>query len=179
MEKLENGLKTLFFQEKPVKAILKLFEKNLSYASEIAREINCTYAHTLKILSTLQQSGLVKFTREGRIKLAELTQEGKELATSFKKSFSLLRKLKKVKGKKSLKKQKEIKLAELRKYESQLKQLHKQLKFKKIPSEQIPTELKWLRNMKRRIGSSTNKRKTSLIKLLQKINKGLQEQTIG
>lgn len=75
------GVETLFLQEKPAKCLLLLKgAEEPTYASIIAREINTTYAHTLKVLSRLKRFGLIDFKRAGRIKLVELTELGEGTA---------------------------------------------------------------------------------------------------
>lgn len=68
-------------QEKPVKSLLLLKETNEPiYVSMIAKEIDSTYAHTLKVLSNLKKRGLVSFERKGRVKQVKLTELGKGAA---------------------------------------------------------------------------------------------------
>lgn len=182
IENIENRLNSLFFQEKAVKAFLKLLEKTPSYASIVAKEIDCTYAHTFKILNIFQRLGLVKFNREGRIKLVELTQKGKELAEIFKKSFELLEKLKthreEIRARKILKPAKSFSRKDFQRYRSQLKRLYYKVRSKKLSREQVPASLRWLKGIKTTVSSSEIKRKTSLLKLIKEINKELKEQTI-
>ncbi|MDI6820321.1 MAG: hypothetical protein QMC89_05405 [Candidatus Hodarchaeaceae archaeon] len=46
----------------------------------IAKEIDSTYAHTLKVLSNLKKRGLVSFERRGRVKQVKLTELGERAA---------------------------------------------------------------------------------------------------
>ncbi len=50
------------------------------YGSLLAKEVDCTYSHAVKILQTLEQLGLVAFEKQGRIKIITLTKKGKEVA---------------------------------------------------------------------------------------------------
>ena len=71
----------LFFRRKPALMLLAL--KNSSkpkYGSILAKEIDCTYSHAVKILQTLEKMNLVKFDKQGRIKLIKLTKKGKKIA---------------------------------------------------------------------------------------------------
>lgn len=84
----------LFLQEKPTLAMLAIHSLEKTYASVITKEIDSTFAHTTKILSKMEEYGLVKFTVEGRIKYVELTDHGydvvdklKELIETIKVSF--------------------------------------------------------------------------------------------
>ena len=46
----------------------------------LAKEVDCTYSHAVKILQTLERIGLVDFEKKGRIKLIKLTKRGTEVA---------------------------------------------------------------------------------------------------
>ena len=51
-----------------------------TYASELAKRIDCTYSHVVKVLQNMEQNGLVKFDKQGRLKLLTLTKKGSEIA---------------------------------------------------------------------------------------------------
>jgi len=71
----------LFFQEKPVRSLLllKKVDKPI-YATIIAKEIDSTYAHTLNVLFSLKERGLVIFDKKGRIKHVKITELGNKVA---------------------------------------------------------------------------------------------------
>ena len=50
------------------------------YASSVAKQVDCTYSHVVKILQEMQKSGLVNFEKQGRLKLLTLTKTGAEVA---------------------------------------------------------------------------------------------------
>ncbi len=50
------------------------------YASVLAKQVDCTYSHVVKILQEMQKSGLVEFKKEGRLKILELTNKGRNIA---------------------------------------------------------------------------------------------------
>ncbi len=52
----------------------------IRYGSVLAKEVDCTYSHAVKILQSLQELGLVVFEKQGRIKIIKLTKKGKEIA---------------------------------------------------------------------------------------------------
>jgi DNA-binding MarR family transcriptional regulator len=79
----ENAEK-LFLQEKPTLALLYIGSMGKTYASVISKEIDSTFAHTTRILAKMEQSGLIRFTFEGRIKYVELTEYGKEVEAALK-----------------------------------------------------------------------------------------------
>ncbi len=80
----EEYAEQLFLQEKPALALLTIGALEKTYASVITKEINSTFAHTTKILSKMEQYGLVKFTVEGRVKYVELTERGTDVVEALK-----------------------------------------------------------------------------------------------
>jgi predicted transcriptional regulator len=50
------------------------------YASSLAKSIDCTYSHVVKILQEMQKAGLIQFEKQGRLKLLTLTKEGSDIA---------------------------------------------------------------------------------------------------
>jgi DNA-binding MarR family transcriptional regulator len=74
----------IFFRRKPALMLIAL--KKLSrarYGSLLAKEVDCTYSHAVKILQTLEKLGLVTFEKQGRIKLIKLTKKGLEIANNI------------------------------------------------------------------------------------------------
>jgi predicted transcriptional regulator len=74
----------VFFREKPAMMLVEL--KNASsqvYASVLAKQIDCTYSHVVKILQEMQKAGLINFRKEGRLKLLELTNKGHDIASNI------------------------------------------------------------------------------------------------
>ena len=53
------------------------------YGSILAKEVDCTYSHAVKILQTLEKLDLVTFEKQGRIKLIKLTKKGQEIADNI------------------------------------------------------------------------------------------------
>ncbi len=71
----------VFFREKPAKMLLELKNaKGDIYASTVAKQVDCTYSHVVKILQEMQKAGLVNFEKKGRSKLISLTKIGTEVA---------------------------------------------------------------------------------------------------
>jgi DNA-binding MarR family transcriptional regulator len=71
----------IFFRRKPALMLVALRKLSKArYGSVLAKEVDCTYSHAVKILQTLEELGLVKFEKKGRIKLIELTKKGEEIA---------------------------------------------------------------------------------------------------
>jgi len=53
------------------------------YGSILAKEVDCTYSHAVKILQSLERLALVVFEKKGRIKLIKLTKKGQEVADNI------------------------------------------------------------------------------------------------
>ncbi len=79
----------LFFRRKPALTVLSLRGK-AKYGSIIARETDCTYSHTVKVLQILKKLNLVDFDKQGRIKFVKLTKKGSEIAECLEKIKSLI-----------------------------------------------------------------------------------------
>jgi len=76
----------IFFRKKPALMLIAL--KRLAkarYGSILAKEIDCTYSHAVKILQNLEKLNLVVFEKKGRIKLIKLTEKGEEIAENIEK----------------------------------------------------------------------------------------------
>ncbi len=74
----------VFFREKPAMMLVELKNANASvYASVLAKQIDCTYSHVVKILQEMQKADLINFKKEGRLKLLELTKKGNEIASNI------------------------------------------------------------------------------------------------
>ncbi len=70
-----------FFREKPTMMLVGLKNsKSEMYASSLAKQIDCTYSHVVKILQEMEKAGLVNFEKQGRLKLLTLTKKGNEVA---------------------------------------------------------------------------------------------------
>jgi len=71
----------VFFREKPAMMLVELKNaKGEVYASSVAKQIDCTYSHVVKILQEMQKAGLINFEKQGRLKLLTLTKTGQEVA---------------------------------------------------------------------------------------------------
>ena len=82
--KTNKSIFEVFFREKPAMMLVELKNANSNvYASVLAKPIDCTYSHVVKILQEMQKSDLIKFKKEGRLKLLELTKKGTDIATNI------------------------------------------------------------------------------------------------
>ena len=86
----KKELHYFFMRQKPVMILVNLSKDNkLRYASVLAKEVDCTYSHTVRILQMMKDSGLVEFNKRGRLKEIQLTTLGKEIAGHLAKTISL------------------------------------------------------------------------------------------
>lgn len=71
----------VFFREKPAMMLVKLGSATSDiYASSLAKQVDCTYSHVVKILHEMEKANIVTFKKEGRLKILELTEKGKAIA---------------------------------------------------------------------------------------------------
>ena len=71
----------VFFREKPAMMLINLKNaKGEIYASHLAKQVDCTYSHVVKILQEMEKGGLINFEKQGRLKLLTLTKKGSEIA---------------------------------------------------------------------------------------------------
>jgi DNA-binding MarR family transcriptional regulator len=89
----EKFASKLFLRPKPVDMLIKL-RSGPKYATIIAKEVDCTYSHTVKLLDLFKVLGLVDFEKKGRIKIVKLTDNGENLAKSMDVVMTTLRRLK-------------------------------------------------------------------------------------
>ena len=71
----------VFFRRKPAMILVALKKNNRNrYGSVLAKEVDCTYSHTVKILQEMERAKLVSFEKQGRIKTIKLTEPGNKIA---------------------------------------------------------------------------------------------------
>lgn len=74
----------VLFREKPammLAGILNCAED--MYASTLAKLVDCTYSHVVKILQEMNKAGLVSFEKRGRLKILTLTKKGEDVAKNI------------------------------------------------------------------------------------------------
>ncbi|MBU2615963.1 MAG: winged helix DNA-binding protein [Nanoarchaeota archaeon] len=82
----------IFFRRKPALMLVSLKKSTrMRYGSLLAKEVDCTYSHAVKILQTLEVLGLVGFEKRGRIKIIKLTKKGTEVADAIENIQKLVR----------------------------------------------------------------------------------------
>ncbi|MDD5331211.1 MAG: winged helix DNA-binding protein [Candidatus Nanoarchaeia archaeon] len=76
----------VFFRRKPAMILVALMRSNKNrYGSVLAKEVDCTYSHAVKILQEMQRANLVNFEKKGRIKVINLTENGTKVAEHIEK----------------------------------------------------------------------------------------------
>lgn len=87
----EENIFNVLFREKPALMLVELMNaKGELYASSLAKKIDCTYSHVVKVLQEMERSGLINFDKQGRLKLLSLTKAGNDVAESIEHIRSLL-----------------------------------------------------------------------------------------
>lgn len=78
-----NDSREFFLKEKPVKALIVIGESDETYCSEVSEQIDSTYAHTVKLISKMEELGLIETRKSGRKKMVSLSEEGEKQASLF------------------------------------------------------------------------------------------------
>jgi predicted transcriptional regulator len=72
-----------FFREKPAMMLINLLGSSSEvYASSLAKSVDCTYSHVVKILQDMEKANIISFKKEGRLKIITLTEKGENIAKS-------------------------------------------------------------------------------------------------
>ena len=91
MKKGEKEIFEVFFRTKPAMMLVALRNRNKSrYGSILAKEVDCTYSHAVKILQEMETAKLVEFQKNGRIKTIKLTDTGHRVAEHIEKIRDIL-----------------------------------------------------------------------------------------
>jgi len=81
----------VFFRRKPAMILMALRKGGKNrYGSILAKEVDCTYSHAVKILQEMERSKLVSFEKMGRIKTIKLTDPGNKIAEHIEHIKSML-----------------------------------------------------------------------------------------
>ena len=81
----------VFFRRKPAMILVALRNNPKNrYGSVLAKEVDCTYSHAVKILQEMEKNKLVVFEKRGRIKTIKLTETGEQIADHIERIKSLL-----------------------------------------------------------------------------------------
>ena len=91
MTKKKTDIFEVFFRKKPALMLVALRKGGKSrYGSVLAKEVDCTYSHAVKILQEMERSKLVNFEKHGRIKSINLTDTGNKIAEHIERIKELL-----------------------------------------------------------------------------------------
>ena len=89
-----KDLEQMFLHAKPAKLLVKIREGNgKKYASTLAKDVDCTYSHCIRILQELERQGLITFEKQGRTKMITMTKSGEDIAFALENIFRLLERL--------------------------------------------------------------------------------------
>ena len=81
----------VFFRRKPAMILVALRNNSKNrYGSVLAKEVDCTYSHAVKILQEMEKNKLVLFQKKGRIKTIRLTETGENVADHIDRIKNLL-----------------------------------------------------------------------------------------
>ncbi|WEL19075.1 winged helix-turn-helix domain-containing protein [Candidatus Nanohalococcus occultus] len=81
MEPTHKTPTEIFVKEKPVMALLVIYEAESEiYPSKVSKAIDSTYSHTVKIISKMEEQGIVETEKQGRKRLLKLTELGNSYA---------------------------------------------------------------------------------------------------
>ena len=91
LKKINEGIFDVFFRTKPAMILVALSKSNkCRYGSVLAKEVDCTYSHAVKILQEMEKAKLVTFEKQGRIKTISLTETGERVSDHIEKIHDLL-----------------------------------------------------------------------------------------
>lgn len=90
-KKEEKEIFEVFFRKKPANILVALRKNTKNrYGSILAKEVDCTYSHAVKILQEMEKSNLVEFIKQGRIKMIKLTDDGNKVAEHIERIQTIL-----------------------------------------------------------------------------------------
>lgn len=81
-----------FMRTKPIDILLTIHNsKEKMYNTLIAKEVDCFWGHSCTILKRMEDAGLIRSQKNGRIKYVSLTVKGHKLASHIKEAMELLK----------------------------------------------------------------------------------------
>ncbi|MEK6922264.1 MAG: winged helix DNA-binding protein [Nanoarchaeota archaeon] len=91
MAKISKDIFEVFFRRKPAMILVALRRGGKNrYGSVLAKEVDCTYSHAVKILQEMEKAKLVDFEKQGRIKTIRLTENGTKIAEHIERIKNIL-----------------------------------------------------------------------------------------
>ncbi len=89
--KKKEDIFEVFFRKKPAMMLVALRRSGKNrYGSNLAKEVDCTYSHAVKILQEMEKANLINFEKHGRIKNVQLTDSGNKVAEHIERIKELL-----------------------------------------------------------------------------------------
>lgn len=85
-----SEIERLILQDKPVNILLAIDSIEKPYASTIIKEVDTTFSHATNLLSEMEKFGLISFSKSGRVKYVELTDQGDRIVSLLKNLISTL-----------------------------------------------------------------------------------------
>lgn len=79
----QSEIEKFFLKEKPVMALVTIERSEDVYCRKVSKKIDTTYAHTVKIISRMEEMGLVRTEKQGRKKILELSPRGERYSELF------------------------------------------------------------------------------------------------
>jgi len=73
-------LEDIFLNKKPAAILLAMAKTENAYPSQLAKDADCTFPHTLNTLKLLEEHRIVESEKEGRKKNVKLTSRGVDIA---------------------------------------------------------------------------------------------------
>ncbi|MFB6196820.1 MAG: winged helix DNA-binding protein [Halobacteriaceae archaeon] len=74
----------VLFRKKPCMMLVELVQSDEElYASALAKKVDCTYSHVVKVLQQMRDADLLEFDKRGRLKIINLTEKGEEIAENI------------------------------------------------------------------------------------------------
>ncbi len=80
---MSEGAEFFFLRDKPAMALLAVRDLDPAYPSAVAKTIDSTVPHTLKILAEMEDLGLISSHPSGRIRRLDLTDHGRRAADAL------------------------------------------------------------------------------------------------
>lgn len=77
----KSDVVNLFLRVSTVKPLVLLLDEDTKwYVSTLAKHVDTTYLHLIRLIQRFEEMGLVVTKKDGRVRYVELTDKGKKLA---------------------------------------------------------------------------------------------------
>ena len=90
----KSDVVNLFLRVNAVKPLLLLLnEETTWYVSTLAKHVDTTYLHLIRLIQRFEEMGLVVTKKDGRVRYVELTVRGKDLAEVLSRTYTYIESL--------------------------------------------------------------------------------------